>query len=85
LELPGIPEDPYIEAALQAPPSPDYAPSLEEPELAPPWPDYVPGPEYTNDEIVDEDQPDAEDASPTTQSPDYVSESDPKADPEEDD
>ncbi|GKG27962.1 hypothetical protein Tco_0406289, partial [Tanacetum coccineum] len=79
LELPGIPEDPYIEAALQAPPSPDYAPGLEEPELAPPWPDYVPGPEYTNDEIV------AEDASPTTQSPDYVSESDPKADPEEDD
>ncbi|GJY54711.1 hypothetical protein Tco_0446375 [Tanacetum coccineum] len=53
LELPGMPEDLYVEAALQAPPSPDY--------------------------------PDVEDASPTTQSPDYVLESDPEADPEEDD
>ncbi|GJS04788.1 hypothetical protein Tco_0321296 [Tanacetum coccineum] len=59
LELPGMPEDPYVEAALQAPPSPDY--------------------------IVAEDQPGAEDASPTAQSPDYVPESDPEADPEEDD
>ncbi|GJW36283.1 hypothetical protein Tco_0059203 [Tanacetum coccineum] len=50
-----------------------------------PSPDYIPGPEHTDDEIVAEDQPDAEDASPTAQSPDYVLESDPKADPEEDD
>ncbi|GKD34222.1 hypothetical protein Tco_1249731, partial [Tanacetum coccineum] len=35
-------------------------------------------------EIVAEDQPGAEDASPTAQSPNYVPESDPKADPEED-
>ncbi|GJT13444.1 hypothetical protein Tco_0860486 [Tanacetum coccineum] len=80
-----MPEDPYVEAALQAPPSPDYAPGPEEPEQAPPSPDYVPGPEHANDEIVAKDQPYADDASPTAQSPDYVPESDPEADPEEDD
>ncbi|GKD77671.1 hypothetical protein Tco_1340292 [Tanacetum coccineum] len=85
LELPWIPEDPYVEAALQAPPSPDYVLGPEEPEQAPPSPDYVPGPEHANDEIVAEDQPYAENASPTAQSPDYVPESDPKADLEEDD
>ncbi|GJS79200.1 hypothetical protein Tco_0729081 [Tanacetum coccineum] len=85
LELPWMPEDPYVEAALQAPPSPDYVLGLEEPERAPPSPDYAPGPEHANDEIVAEDQPYAKDASPTAQSPDYVSESDPEADPEEDD
>ncbi|GJU52847.1 putative ribonuclease H-like domain-containing protein, partial [Tanacetum coccineum] len=42
-------------------------------------------PEHADDEIVAEDQPYAEDASPTAQSPDYVLESDPEADPEEDD
>ncbi|GJT91064.1 hypothetical protein Tco_1079909 [Tanacetum coccineum] len=85
LELPWMPEDPYVEAALQALPSLDYVSGLEEPEQAPPSPDYVPGPEHADDEIVAEDQPYAEDASPTAQSPDYVSESDPEADPEEDD
>ncbi|GKD65518.1 hypothetical protein Tco_1307626, partial [Tanacetum coccineum] len=78
-------EDPYVEAALLAPPSPDYLPGPEEPEHAPPLPDYVPGPEHTDDEIVVEDQPDAEDASPTAQSTDYVPESNPEPDPEEDD
>ncbi|GJU32674.1 putative reverse transcriptase domain-containing protein [Tanacetum coccineum] len=85
LELPWMPEDPYVEAALQAPPSPDYVPGPKEPEQAPPSPDYVPGPEHADDEIVVEDQPYAEDASPTAQSPDYVLESDPEADPKEDD
>ncbi|GJS80108.1 hypothetical protein Tco_0729989 [Tanacetum coccineum] len=85
LELPYMPEDPYLEAALQAPPSPDYVPGPEEPEHAPPSPDYVPGAEHADDEIVAEDQPYAEDASPMAQSPDYVPESDPEADPEEDD
>ncbi|GJR67562.1 hypothetical protein Tco_0013627 [Tanacetum coccineum] len=85
LELLGMPKDPYVEAALQAPPSPDYVPGLKEPEQAPPFPDYVPGLEHTDDEIVAEDQPGAEDASPTTQSPDYVPEFDPKANPKEDD
>ncbi|GKC91640.1 hypothetical protein Tco_1152289, partial [Tanacetum coccineum] len=42
LELSYMPEDPYVEATLQAPPSPDYVPGLEEPEQAPPSPDYVP-------------------------------------------
>ncbi|GJV95303.1 hypothetical protein Tco_1546880 [Tanacetum coccineum] len=85
LELKLMPRDPYLEAALQAPPSPDYVPGPEEPEQAPPSPDYVPGPEHADDEIVAEDQPYAEDASPIALSPDYVPESDPEADPEEDD
>ncbi|GJR54595.1 hypothetical protein Tco_1405116 [Tanacetum coccineum] len=51
LELPYMPEDPYLEAALQAPPSPDYVPGPEEPEHAPPSPDYVPGAEHADDEI----------------------------------
>ncbi|GJS35173.1 hypothetical protein Tco_0533555 [Tanacetum coccineum] len=46
LELPWMPEDPYVEAALQALPSPDYVPGPEEPEQAPPSPDYVPGLEH---------------------------------------
>nr|GFA35312.1 hypothetical protein [Tanacetum cinerariifolium] len=61
--------DPYVEVALQVPPSPDY----------------VPGPEHADDEIVAEDQPYAEDASPITQSPEYVPESDFEAHPEDDD
>ncbi|GJS33827.1 hypothetical protein Tco_0532209 [Tanacetum coccineum] len=85
LELPWMPEDPYVEAVLQAPPSLDYMPCLEEPEQEPPSLDYVPGPEHADDEIVAEDQPYAEDASPTLQLPDYVLESDPEADPKEDD
>nr|GFD13352.1 hypothetical protein [Tanacetum cinerariifolium] len=46
---------------------------------------YVPGPEHADDEIVAEDQSYAEDASPNAQSPEYVSESDLKAHPEDDD
>ncbi|GJW40497.1 hypothetical protein Tco_0066342 [Tanacetum coccineum] len=84
LELPYMPEDPYVEAALQAPPSLDYVPGPEEPKQALPLPDYVPSLEHADDEIVAEDQPYAEDASPIAQSPDYVPESDPEADPEED-
>nr|GEU68037.1 hypothetical protein [Tanacetum cinerariifolium] len=53
LELPEMLEDPYVEVALQAPPSPDYIHGLEEPEHAPPSPDYVPGPEHADDEISD--------------------------------
>nr|GFC04197.1 hypothetical protein [Tanacetum cinerariifolium] len=62
-------EDQYVEVALQAPPSPVYMPGPEEPEQAPPSPDYIPGPEHADDEIVAEDQPYAEDASPISQSP----------------
>nr|GEX64327.1 putative reverse transcriptase domain-containing protein [Tanacetum cinerariifolium] len=78
-------EDPYVEVALQAPPSPDYIPGHEEPEQAPPLPDYVPRPEHADDEIVVKDQPYAEDVSSTSQSPEYVPESDFEAYPEEDD
>nr|GFD61656.1 hypothetical protein [Tanacetum cinerariifolium] len=47
-------DDPYIEVALQAPPSPDYMPGPKEPEQAPPSPYYIPGPEHADDEIVAE-------------------------------
>nr|GEY26740.1 hypothetical protein [Tanacetum cinerariifolium] len=67
LELPRMLEDPYVEVSLQAPPFPDYIPFPEEKEQAPPLPDYVSGPEHADDEIIAEDQPYAEDASPTAQ------------------
>ncbi|GJV40528.1 hypothetical protein Tco_1418968 [Tanacetum coccineum] len=78
-------QDPSVVGQALRPPNPslDYVPGPEEPEQAPPLPDYVLGPEHADDEIVAEDQPYAEDASPTAQSPDYVPESDPEADPEE--
>ncbi|GKB46043.1 hypothetical protein Tco_0896796 [Tanacetum coccineum] len=60
----------YVEAASSAHPS-DYVHGPEEPEQAPPSPDYVPGLEHSDDNIVAEDQPYAEDASPTAQSPGY--------------
>nr|GFD43550.1 hypothetical protein [Tanacetum cinerariifolium] len=53
-------EDPYVEVALQAPPSPDYMPGPEEQEQAPLSPDYIPGPEHADDEIV----PSAEETEP---------------------
>ncbi|GKB78010.1 hypothetical protein Tco_0944905 [Tanacetum coccineum] len=61
LELPGMLKGPYVEAALQAPSSPDYVPGPEEPEQAPPSPDYVPGPKHTDDEIADPEEDDDED------------------------
>nr|GFA87069.1 hypothetical protein [Tanacetum cinerariifolium] len=85
LMLPEMIEDPYVEVSLQTPPSPDYIPGPEEPEQAPPLPDYIPGPEHADDEIVVEDQPYAEDASPIGQSHEYVLESDFEAHPEDDD
>nr|GFD56355.1 hypothetical protein [Tanacetum cinerariifolium] len=51
---------------------------------APPSPDYILGPEHVDDEIVAEDQPYAEDASPIAQSPEYVPESSFEAYPEDD-
>ncbi|GJU03122.1 putative reverse transcriptase domain-containing protein [Tanacetum coccineum] len=76
------PVDPYVEAALQAPPSPDYVPGPEEPEQAPPSPDYVPGTEYpeylvqSDAENPIEDQPYAADASPTALASGYIADSD---------
>nr|GFA88265.1 hypothetical protein [Tanacetum cinerariifolium] len=83
--LPEMLEDPYVEVALQAPPSSDYIHGPEEPEQAPPSPDYILGPEHADDEIVAKDQPYAEDASPIAQSPEYVPKSDFEAHSEDDD
>ncbi|GKC78126.1 hypothetical protein Tco_1128900, partial [Tanacetum coccineum] len=75
---------------LQAPPSPDYVPGLEEPEQAPPLLDFVPEPVYSKfmppeDEVFPaEEQPLPAAVSPTTDSPGYVPEFDFKEDPEED-
>nr|GFA35739.1 hypothetical protein [Tanacetum cinerariifolium] len=88
LMLPEMIEDPYVEVALQAPPSPDYIPGPEEPEQAPPSPDYVPGPEYVNDEIVAEDQPyahpeDDDDEDPEEDPVDYLADGGDDGDDEE--
>ncbi|GKD24529.1 hypothetical protein Tco_1230743, partial [Tanacetum coccineum] len=62
LKLPYIPEDPYLEAALQDPPSLDYVPGPEEPKQAPLSPDYVPGPKHADDDIdIDADEEDEDD------------------------
>ncbi|GJR80138.1 hypothetical protein Tco_0150923 [Tanacetum coccineum] len=85
-------EDPYayIVAAYQAPPSPDYMSSPEEPQLPPPldfvrepmYPEYMP----LEDEILlAEEQPLPAAASPTVDSPGYVPESNQEEEPEEDD
>nr|GFB63900.1 hypothetical protein [Tanacetum cinerariifolium] len=54
-------EDPYVEVALQAPPSPDYIPGLEEPEQAPPSPDYVPESNFEMHPKDDDDEDPEED------------------------
>ncbi|GJW43763.1 hypothetical protein Tco_0072562 [Tanacetum coccineum] len=88
--LPWMLDDPYVQVALQAPPSPDYIPGPKEPQ-SPPIPDFIPEPVYPEymsqeDEVFPvEEQPLLAAASPTAQSPDYVPESDPEADPKEDD
>ncbi|GJS69757.1 hypothetical protein Tco_0702598 [Tanacetum coccineum] len=78
---------------FQDPPSLDYVPGPEEPEQAPPSPIYVPFisepvyPEFLpkDDVLPAEEQPLPVAASPTTESPRYIPESDPEEDPEEDD
>ncbi|GJY29106.1 hypothetical protein Tco_0404873 [Tanacetum coccineum] len=60
--LPWMLDDPYVQVALQAPPSPNYIPVPKEPQ-SPPLPDFVPEPVYPEfmppeDEILPaEDQP----------------------------
>ncbi|GKC28928.1 hypothetical protein Tco_1036222 [Tanacetum coccineum] len=72
-------DDPYVQVALQAPPSPDYIHGPKEPQ-SPPLPDFVPEPVYPEympqeDEVFSaEEQPLPAAASPTAQSPDYVPE-----------
>nr|GFC41843.1 hypothetical protein [Tanacetum cinerariifolium] len=53
--------------------------------LEDPYVEIMSGPEHADDEIVAEDQPYAEDASPIAQSPEYVPEFDFEAHPEDDD
>ncbi|GJW69944.1 hypothetical protein Tco_0126861 [Tanacetum coccineum] len=74
---PMMPEDPhvYVVAIFQALPSSDYVPGPEEPEQAPPSPVYLP---Y----VPEPPLPAA--ASPTTESPGYIPESDLEEDDEED-
>ncbi|GKC92725.1 hypothetical protein Tco_1158167 [Tanacetum coccineum] len=89
---PMMPKDPYayIATAYQAPPSPDYMPGLEEQQSPPPL-EFVPESMYTEymlleDEILlAEEQPLPAAASPTTDSPGYVPESDPEEELEADD
>ncbi|GJQ96423.1 hypothetical protein Tco_0007562 [Tanacetum coccineum] len=88
--LPWMLDDPYVQVALRAPPSPDYIPGPEEPQ-SPPLPGFVLEPVYPEympqeDEVfLAEEQPLPAAASPTAQSPDYVLVSDPEAGPKEDD
>ncbi|GKF93000.1 hypothetical protein Tco_0279719, partial [Tanacetum coccineum] len=78
---------------FQDPPCLDYVSGHEEPEHAPPSPIYVPFvpepvyPEFLleDDVLPTEEQPLPVAASPTTESPGYIPESDPEDDLEEDD
>nr|GEZ67835.1 putative reverse transcriptase domain-containing protein [Tanacetum cinerariifolium] len=81
-ELPEMLEDPYVEVALQAPPSPDYIPGPEEPEQAPPSLDYIPGPEHADDEIVAHPEDDDDD-DPEEDPVDYLADGGDDGDDEE--
>ncbi|GJY70105.1 reverse transcriptase domain-containing protein [Tanacetum coccineum] len=78
--------DEESKAHAEEPPSPDYVSGLEHP----PYPDYVPKTEYleylapSDAEALMEDHPLPDDASPTSLSPGYITDSDPEEDPEED-
>nr|GFA08505.1 hypothetical protein [Tanacetum cinerariifolium] len=91
------PPSPDYISGLEAPPSPDYIPGPE----APPSPDYIPRPEAppspdyiswleypeylspADDVLPTEEQPLP--VSPTTESPGYITESEPKMEPKEED
>nr|GEU60201.1 hypothetical protein [Tanacetum cinerariifolium] len=81
------PLDPYAQLVMEAPPSPDY---IHGPE-APPSPDYIPRPEYpkylppADDVFPAEEQPLPAAVPPTTESPGYITDSEPEMDPEEED
>ncbi|GJR06469.1 hypothetical protein Tco_0529453 [Tanacetum coccineum] len=90
--LPMMLEDPYVEAALQAPPSPDYVSGPEYPPSLV-YVSYVPEPIYpkfmpSEDEVFPaEEQPLPTVVLPTTDSPGYIADSDSEddeEDPEED-
>nr|GFA43817.1 hypothetical protein [Tanacetum cinerariifolium] len=87
-------EHPASADSILPPPALHYVPGPEEPELAPPSPvyiPYVPEPKYleyipVEDEVfLAKEQPLPTAASPTTDSPGYIPESDLDEDPEDDD
>ncbi|GJR32128.1 hypothetical protein Tco_1108360 [Tanacetum coccineum] len=88
--LPMMLENPYVEAALQDPPSPDYVLGPEYPPspidvpyvLEPVYLEFMP-PE--DDVLPAEEQPLSVSFLPTADSPSYITKSDPEEDPEEDD
>nr|GEZ19389.1 hypothetical protein [Tanacetum cinerariifolium] len=73
--MPIDPLDPYVQLVMEAPPSPDYIPGPEYPEYLPP----------ANDVLPAEEQPLPATVSPTAESPGYITESEPKMEPEEED
>nr|GEV62052.1 putative reverse transcriptase domain-containing protein [Tanacetum cinerariifolium] len=85
--MPMDPLDPYVQLVIKAPPSPDYIPRPE----APPSLDYIPGPEYpeylppANDVLPAEEQLLPAAISPSTESPGYITDSEPEMEPEEED
>nr|GFA44672.1 hypothetical protein [Tanacetum cinerariifolium] len=92
-ELPMMPQDPYsyVEATLQAPPSPDYVPGPEHPPSPAYASEFVLKPVYLefmppeDNVLLAEEQPLPVAISPTTDSPRYIPKEDPKEDLEEDD
>nr|GEX21683.1 hypothetical protein [Tanacetum cinerariifolium] len=88
-----MPKDPYayVEAAFQAPPSPNYMPGPEEPEQAPPPPEFVPKPVYPKfippegDVVPVEEQPLPAAILLIADSPRYITESNLDEYPEKDD
>ncbi|GJY09285.1 hypothetical protein Tco_0377470 [Tanacetum coccineum] len=63
--LPWMLDDPYVQVALQASPSPDYIPGPEEPQ-SPPLPDFVlePSPDYVPESYPEEDLEEDDDEDP---------------------
>nr|GEX25370.1 reverse transcriptase domain-containing protein [Tanacetum cinerariifolium] len=97
--IPMDPLDPYVQLVMEAPPSPDYIHGPEAPPSpdyiprpeAPPLPEYIPGlkyPEYlppADDVLPAGEQPLPIAISPTTESPRYITESEPEMEPKEED
>nr|GFB49695.1 hypothetical protein [Tanacetum cinerariifolium] len=81
LELPEMLEDPYVEVALQAPPSLDYIPGPEEPKQAPPSLDYPP--EYVSEYDLEAHAEDDDDEDPEEDPVDYPTDGGDDGDDEE--
>ncbi|GKF63927.1 hypothetical protein Tco_0187375, partial [Tanacetum coccineum] len=81
LKLPRMLEDPYVEVALQAPPSPNYVSGLEELEQAPPSPDY--SPDYVPESDPEADPKEDDDEDPEEDLIDYLADEGDDGDDEE--